>query len=221
LAAGVLLLAALMSEPALGSVIYTYTGTDYEAITGSFYFPGTPLTSLDNLVVSFSIPTAIAPSSEYLFTAPGSTVENPSLLGWNSFDGAYSTNSSDAQDSPFLYGSVSTDASGNISSWVFTVGMVTPVEPGQVQTAVSESSCSIGMMCSSLEYVQINIGQYDYEAATSGTPGAWTSQAPTPEPHFFWLLALGGASLVLIKARQRSHSSAMLATRSPLGANFT
>jgi hypothetical protein len=138
-AIGVVLLAALTGQ-AFGDVLYTYTGNDYCEFSG----PG-PFTSLDNLVFSFAVPSALAPSAEYFFTAPGSIVENPSLVGWKSFDGVYSTSSSDLQENPFLYGSVSTNASGNISSWAFTVGIAQT--PADGETALSESSCNLVEPC--------------------------------------------------------------------------
>jgi hypothetical protein len=60
------------------------------------------------------------------------------MVVWQSFDGVYSTSSSDLQAEPFS-GSVGTDASGNISSWSFAID----TNPRAVdnETAPSELSC--------------------------------------------------------------------------------
>jgi|GEM_PF-5685994 len=141
------------------------------------------------------------------FHCTGKHCREPSLVGWESFDGAYSTSSSDLQENPILYGSVSTDASGNISNWAFTVGIAQT--PADGETALSESSCNLVEPCSNIfggapfDYVQANVGNLPYVAAGSETAGTWTSTATTPEPNFFWLLNLGAGLLVLIKLYQR------------------
>lgn len=174
---GVVFLAALTGQ-AFGDVIYTYTGKPYTAFLGSG-----PFTTLDNLALSFRVPAALAPSTDYFFTQPGSIVENPSLLGWESFDGVYSTSSSDLQGNPFLRGQVSTDASGNISSWDFNVG------GASAGVTLAELSCNLVGCYNSLtggapfDFVQ-TLSQTTIIAAGSGTAGTWTSAATAPLPPF-------------------------------------
>ncbi len=179
----------------LADVTYTYTGNNYDFVSGS------PFTTEDHFTASFTVNHALPALTPYVFNPENTFAENSTLLGWSSFDGVYSINSANPDPSSFLLGEVMTDAAGDISTWAFTIGEAESVTSS---IALSESSCSAPFACGSIlvpsapmDYVQVNIGPGTYIGnAASDTAGTWTMiNSSAPEPSF---TAISGVLICLL-----------------------
>jgi hypothetical protein len=172
-----------LSAPLKADVLYRYTGANYNAFT-----PGSPYTPQENLTVSFTVPDALAPLTEYMFSTPGPgpLMENPTLLSWSSFDGVYSISSTNLPSTPIITGFVKTNARGHIYRWELTVGRTN--QPDGVSVSAASCSASPGVVCESIfepmppfDFVETIVDDRPFDAASSNVQGSWSE---VPEPDF-------------------------------------
>lgn len=163
-------------------VSYTYTGNHFDSFQAQDGFPYRGIYSAnDYLTASFIVRSPLPPSTTYVFNPSGGFDENPTLLGWSSFDGAAAVNGPAEEGFSFLIGHVSTDSASRIASWNFVIGG----SFGNI--AYSSMSCPLINECwdffssSPLDYVQLNVG-FPYSAAGVHSVGAWTMTISPGEP---------------------------------------
>jgi hypothetical protein len=191
---GVALAFAAAAQTAHANAIYTYTGNDFNLFTG---VPSTVFNTSDRVTATITTIAALAPNlSEYLISSyAGSTTT------WSFSDGVDTLTNSDnpADVGGFFW--VSTDSSGNIDQWDFSIES----EDGEANIIIT---CTANPSCPTAEDLGSEGPAYlNYPAGRIvSDPGSWaetTSGAATPEPSTGIMAILGVLALRQATGRRR------------------
>ena len=194
-----------------GSVIYSYTGSDFTTGAGWSGLPQSPLTISDYVSMSLSLPSALADGQETLIGF------DPSVMDFQFSDGVDNIDEDAAiiaGDARGLYIDLTTDATGDIINW--QVEYATPGLTPQLSVCNQGTQTLLDQCGSQLgDYVVHNVSSI----ASNSSPGSWSEPVQsTPEPStalpmafltlaVFWVIKTSTVSdLPGVRQRQAPHS---------------
>jgi hypothetical protein len=174
-----LVLAALACSSAHASVVYLYTGNDFNFFNGS---PGVDGSNFISATLTFASPLAGGLS---LFNA------STTVQAWSITDGVH-TLTSTTPGASIGNMIVSTDAGGNIiEQWAVYIDFGSI---GHIETTDCPGFCG-----GAADVFHADSPDY---ADVGSNPGTWVTQTAVPEPGAAWLL-LAGPALWIVRRRRR------------------
>ena len=223
--------AILLTANAQANVTYTYVGNNYDAFAAGAtptdvvnYNIGNIFNSGQHYQFSFTTSSALAANTYYgwksniLLDGANFGLDSATLLSWNDSNGVNNFGSNVANTG--LFGSITTDANGNIASWGFLTSTLNGSQP-----EVTNQSCGLSLCASSI-MARTWTGQFNwsyqqyagdtimnnanvptnFSGAASTTPGTWSvTVSPVPEPDTISLM-FAGFSIVGWVIRRRKQN---------------
>jgi hypothetical protein len=178
-----LLAALLLPLPAFADTFtYTYTGNDFTVVQGSY-------TLTDSVTGEFALSAPLSDTTSY----------DAIPTSFSFSDGIQTITNSTPGISVFGF-DVTTDASGDIVSWLIDIGVLTNSGSGNYFTSLSTANVSNGAIDSGYNPFTGN------EGSIRNDPGTWTvtdNPAATPEPSSLILLGSGLAAAAAFGRRLR------------------
>lgn len=157
LKAVLLLGVAALAPLSANSITYTYAGNDFTNA------PGPDYSTSDFVSGTITLANPLSPNSPLAYILPSD------ILSWKISDQVYSISSS-SPGSPYLFLSLATDASGDISTWEFMAGP----SIGAFEDAIQIYTENDGYQSDLGELSPFDGGYNEYK------PGKWTAVAPEP-----------------------------------------
>jgi PEP-CTERM motif len=199
------------AAPAAAAVVYTYTGSDFDVFYNSD--AGFAYAAGDRLTFNFSLPTALAAGAStdlLLQQTDWNASDGKYTFGGNGQVGLFSLDTYNSQAVTSVLGAdLTTDASGNITSWSFSLFSSTHASQAYSSSTPFDVALSGGVY----DYIYSRPGDsgangVPIEEAAVNRPGSWTvtgAASAVPEPATWAMLLLGlfGVGFMMRGARRK------------------